>query len=213
MVVATVRDMMMSSREAVVGYMAPLGLSTMTAAGNHYGPSPWIKDGRPDWTPVYYHRADATGIGFDRTETGSNALEQYAEPVRARYGTRAAVPDSLLLWFHRVGWRERVQSGRTLWEELAHRYSAGVDSVRAMQRSWNTLEGRIDDERFRHVQAMLSVQEREARWWRDASLRYFESVSRLPVPPRYAQPAQPLEFYMRLRCPADPRRPRCENLP
>jgi alpha-glucuronidase len=213
LVVATARDMMMTSREAAVSYMAPLGLSSLTAAGNHYGPSPWIKDGRPDWTPVYYHRADAAGIGFDRTESGSNALEQYAEPVRLRYGTRETVPDSLLLWFHHVGWRERVESGRTLWDELVHRYSAGVDSVHAMQRSWNGLEGRIDDERFHHVQAMLAVQAREARWWRDASLRYFQSISRLPIPARYEQPAQSLEFYMRLRCPADPRRPRCENLP
>jgi alpha-glucuronidase len=213
MVVASVRDMMMTSREAVVNYMAPLGLSSLTAAGTHYGPAPWIKNGRPDWTPVYYHRADGAGIGFDRTAAGTNAVEQYAEPVRARYGSRATVPDSLLLWFHRVGWRARLESGRTLWDELVHRYSAGVDSVRAMQRSWAALEGRIDDDRFRHTAAMLAVQEREARWWRDASLRYFQSISRLPIPSRYEQPAQPLEFYMQLRCPADPRRPRCDSLP
>ena len=211
-VVATVRDMMMVSREAVVSYMTPLGLAAMTASTNHYGPAPWIKDGRPDWTPVYYHRADAFGIGFDRTADGSNAVEQYAEPVRARYASRATVPDSLLLWFHHVGWRERVGSGRTLWEELAHRYAAGVDSVRAMQRAWATIEAKVDVERFRHVQALLVIQEREARWWRDASLRYFQSVSRLPIPVRLEQPAGSLEFYMRLRCPAEPRRPRCEAL-
>ena len=212
-VVATVRDMMMTSREAVVSYMTPLGLSSMTAASTHYGPSPWIKDGRPDWTPVYYHRADASGIGFDRTATGSDAVEQYADSLRDRFSNRASVPDSLLLWFHHVGWSERVASGRTLWEELVHRYSAGVDSVRSMRRGWGRLAGSIDDERFRHAQALLAVQEREARWWRDASLRYFQSVSRLPIPARYEQPAQPLEFYMRLRCPADPRRPRCDSLP
>jgi alpha-glucuronidase len=209
-VVATVRDMMMTSREAVVNYMTPLGLTSMTAAGNHYGPAPWIKDGRADWTPVYYHRADATGIGFDRTADGSNAVEQYAEPVRARYANRATVPDSLLLWFHRVGWRERLGTGRTLWEELVVRYTAGVDSVRAMQRAWNGIEGKIDDERFRQVQSALAVQEREARWWRDASLQYFRVQSRLPIPSRYEPPAHPLEFYMRLRCPADPKRPRCD---
>jgi alpha-glucuronidase len=213
MVVATVRDMMMSSREAVVSYMTPLGLSTMTGASSHYGPSPWIKDGRPDWTPLYYHRADASGLGFDRTAAGSNAVAQYAEPVRERYENRTSVPDSVLLWFHHVGWRERVTSGRTLWDELVHRYSAGVDSVRAMRRSWGRLEGRIDDERFRHVQGMLAVQEREARWWRDASLRYFQSLSRLPIPAQYEPPTQSLEFYMQLRCPLDPRRPRCESLP
>jgi alpha-glucuronidase len=210
--VATVRDMMMTSRQAAVDYMTPLGLASMTAASNHYGPAPWVKDGRADWTPVYYHRADATGIGFDRTPTGSNAVEQYAEPVRARYASRATVPDSLLLWFHHVGWRERLTTGRTLWDELVSRYYGGVDSVRAMQRAWNSVAGKIDDERFRQVRAALVVQEREARWWRDASLRYFQTQSHLPVPARYEPPNQPLEFYVRLRCPADPRRPRCEAL-
>ncbi|HET9010207.1 MAG TPA: alpha-glucuronidase, partial [Gemmatimonadaceae bacterium] len=211
-VVATVRGMMMTSREAAVSYMTPLGLSSMSAPPSHYGPAPWIKDGRPDWTPVYYHRADSTGIGFDRTAEGSDALEQYAEPVRARYASRATVPDSLLLWFHHVGWRERIGTGRTLWDELVHRYNAGVDSVRAMQQQWGTVAGRIDDERFRQVQASLVIQEREARWWRDASLQYFRTLSRRPIPPRYEQPAHPLDFYMRLRCPADARRPRCEAL-
>jgi alpha-glucuronidase len=203
---------MMTSREAAVRYMTPLGLASMTAAGNHYGPAPWVTNGRPDWTPAYYHRADATGIGFDRTEAGSNAVEQYAEPVRARYGSRATVPDSLLLWFHHVGWRERLPSGRTLWDELVSRYYAGVDSVRSMQRAWDTVGGKIDDERFRQVQSSLIVQEREARWWRDASLLYFRTQSRLPIPPQYEQPARSLEFYMRLRCPADPRKPRCDAL-
>ncbi len=209
-VVATVRDMMMTSREAAVSYMTPLGLAGMTASSNHYGPAPWVKNGRPDWTPVYHHRADAAGIGFDRTEGGSNAVEQYAEPVRDRYGKRATVPDSLLLWFHHVGWRERIATGRTVWDELVHRYSAGVDSVRAMQRGWNTVAGRIDDERFRQVQADLAIQEREARWWRDASLLYFQTLSRLPIPPQYEAPAHPLDYYMSLRCPTDPRRPRCD---
>ena len=202
--------MMMSSREAVVNYMTPLGLAGLTAAANHYGPAPWIKDGRPDWTPVYYHRADATGVGFDRTGEGSDAVEQYAEPVRTRYANRATVPDSLLLWFHHVGWSERLGTGRTLWDELAQRYNAGVDTVRAMQRAWKSVEGRIDDERFGQVQASLAIQEREARWWRDASLQYFQTLSRLPIPAQFERPARPLDFYMRLRCPADPRRPRCD---
>lgn len=209
-VVVTVRDMMMTSREAVVSYMTPLGLTSMTSAANHYGPAPWIKDGRPDWTPVYYHRADAAGIGFDRTADGSNAVEQYAAPVRERYANRATVPDSLLLWFHHVGWRERLATGRTLWDELVYRYNSGVDSVRSMQRQWSALEGKIDEERFREVQASLVIQEREARWWRDASLQYFQSQSRLSIPPRYQPPARPLDFYMRIRCPSDPRRPRCD---
>jgi alpha-glucuronidase len=211
-VVATVRDMMLASREAVVSYMTPLGLSSMTAAGNHYGPAPWIKDGRSDLTPVYHHRADAGGIGFDRTVDGSDAVEQYAEPLRTRFANPDSTPDSLLLWFHHVGWRDRLATGRTLWDELVHQYSSGVDSVRGMQRAWAGIEGRIDAERFREVQTMLAIQEREARWWRDASLQYFQTLSRLPIPARYEPPAHPLEFYLRVRCPADPRRPRCDAI-
>ncbi|MCY7378470.1 MAG: hypothetical protein LH467_03910 [Gemmatimonadaceae bacterium] len=209
-VVATVRDMLMQSREAVVNYMTPLGLSSMTSAPNHYGPAPWVKDGRPDWTPVYYHRADAQGIGFDRTTEGSDAVAQYAVPVMDRYGSRETVPDSLLLWFHRVEWRERLASGRTVWEELAYRYNAGVDSVRAMQRSWRAVQGHIDAERYAQVLTALAIQEREARWWRDASLLYFQSLNGLVIPARYERPALTLEQYLRIRCPADPRRPRCD---
>lgn len=209
-VVATVRDMLMQSREAAVNYMTPLGLSSMTAAPNHYGPAPWVKDGRPDWTPVYYHRADVAGIGFDRTAEGSDAVAQYAAPVRDRYGNRESVPDSLLLWFHRVEWRERLASGRTVWEELTYRYNAGVDSVRAMQRSWRTVQGSIDAERYAQVLTALGIQEREARWWRDASLLYFQSLHGLAIPARYERPALTLEQYLRIRCPVDPRRPRCD---
>ncbi|HUK65140.1 MAG TPA: alpha-glucuronidase family glycosyl hydrolase, partial [Dongiaceae bacterium] len=208
-VVARVTAMMLGSREAVVNYMTPLGLAHIMAAGHHYGPGPWVSRGRPDWTAVYYHRADTLGIGFDRTATGSDALAQYFPPVRRRWAGRDSVPDELLLWFHRVAWTERMRSGRTLWDELVYRYSAGVDSVRAMQRAWDSLEGRIDSERFQDVRSFLDIQEHEARWWRDAALSYFQTFSRMPIPAGYAQPAHPLEWYQRLRCPADPRKPRC----
>src|SRR5215213_5545731 len=132
--------MMLQSREAVVNYMTPLGLAHIMATGHHYGPAPWVRDlARAEWNPAYYHRADTLGLGFDRTARGSNAVSHYHPPVRDRYASRATVPDSLLLWFHRVGWGERMRSGRTLWDELAYRYNAGVDSVRAMQRTWNEL--------------------------------------------------------------------------
>src|SRR5258708_38199527 len=105
-VVAVVEHMMLVSREAVVNYMTPLGLGHIMATGHHYGPAAWVKLARPDWSPVYYHRADTLGVGFDRTVTGSNAVAQYAPPVRDRYSNRATVPDSVLLWFHRVRWDE-----------------------------------------------------------------------------------------------------------
>jgi alpha-glucuronidase len=212
-VVARVKPMMVASREAVVNYMAPLGLAHIMATGHHYGPGPWADAGRPDWTPAYYHRADSVGLGFDRTARGSNGVAQYATPVRARYADRRTVPDSVLLWFHHVGWGDRLASGRTLWDELAFRYNAGVDTVRAMQRSWNGVRPAIDDERFRSVESDLAIQEREARWWRDAALQYFQTFSRRPIPAQYERPAHSLEYYMAVKCPANPRKPRCDVVP
>jgi alpha-glucuronidase len=212
-VVATVKQMMLASREAVVNYMTPLGLAHIMATGHHYGPGPWANAGRPDWTPAYYHRADSVGLGFDRTAQGSNAVAQYAAPVRARYADRRTVPDSVLLWFHHVGWGDRLASGRTLWDELAYRYNAGVDTVRSMQRAWDSVQPSIDDQRFRAVQSDLAIQEKEARWWRDSALQYFQTFSHLPIPAQYEQPAHPLAYYVQLRCPPNPRKPRCEGVP
>src|SRR4029079_5689760 len=140
-VVEPVKHMMMTSREAVVNYMTPLGLFHIMATTHHYGPGPWVSQGRPDWTPVYYHRADTLGIGFDRTASGSNAVEQSSPPVRARYSDRAASGDSLLLFFHHVRWTDTTQSGRNVWRELVARYYAGVDTVRAIRRVWTSLRG------------------------------------------------------------------------
>jgi alpha-glucuronidase len=210
--VATIRSMMLTSREAVVNYMTPLGLAHIMATGHHYGPGPWADGGRPDWTPSYYHRADTLGLGFDRTATGSNAVGQYFPPVRDRYANRRTVPDSLLLWFHHVRWTERLASGRTLWDELVHRYSAGVDSVRAIRRAWGTVRAAIDAERFAEVDSFLSIQAGEARWWRDAALTYFQTFSRMPIPAGYEQPEHPLPYYEELRCPANPTKPRCPGI-
>jgi alpha-glucuronidase len=211
--------MMIMSREAVVNYMTPLGLAHIMATGHHYGPGPWVGGPgtrmRADQTPVYFHRADSLGIGFDRTATGSNAIAQYFPPVRARWGNIETVPDSFLLWFHHVPWTAKVPAthGRTLWNELVARYNAGVDSVRSMQRTWNAQRGRIDDERFGDVAAFLAIQEKEARWWRDAALSYFQSFSHLPIPAPYEQPAHSLEYYEHVRCPANRDKPRCDLVP
>jgi alpha-glucuronidase len=211
-VVEPVKRMMMMSREAVVNYMTPLGLAHIMATGHHYGPGPWVSQGRPDWTPVYYHRADTLGIGFDRTSTGSNAVEQYFPPVRSRYSDRDSNADSLLLFFHHVRWTDTTRSGRTVWRELVARYNAGVDTVRSMRRAWSLLRGAIDDRRLDEVGAFLEIQEKEARWWRDAALQYFQQYSRMPIPAEYEQPARPLSFYLSLRCPADVRRARCPEI-
>lgn len=194
-----VKSMMLGSREAAVNHMTPLGLAHLMARGHHYGPGPWVEGGgRADWTSVYYHRADTIGIGFDRTVSGSNAVAQYFSPVRERFASRDSVPDELLVWFHRVRWDERMRSGRTLWEELVHRYYLGVDTVRAMQKTWASLRGSIDDERYRETEIFLDIQEKEARWWRDASVLYFQTFSRMAIPAGYEPPAHPLSYYMNL---------------
>jgi alpha-glucuronidase len=198
--VETVTELMVASREAPVDYMTPLGLHHLMARDHHYGPGPWVSGGpRADWTSLYYHRADAEGIGFDRTASGSNAVAQYFPPVAARFGSRARVPDELLLWFHRVGWRERLRSGRALWEELLLRYQRGVDAVRRMQATWASLARHVDAQRHQEVTAFLRIQEQEARWWRDASVLYFQTFSRLPVPEGYEKPEHDLDYYVKLQ--------------
>jgi len=211
--VRTIVHMMLVSREAVVNYMTPLGLAHIMGTTHHYGPAPWAKLARADWSPVYYHRADSAGVGFDRTAEGSNAVAQYAPPVRNRYADRSTVPDSSLLWFHHVGWSERLRSGRTLWDELALHYQAGVDTVRAMQREWNSIRGSIDEQRFTQTHDYLAIQEREARWWRDAVLQYFQTFSHLPLPAGVEPPAHSLSYYMAIRCPRDEHKPRCDGIP
>lgn len=200
-----IRSMMLSSHQAMVNYMTPLGLHHIMGTGHHYGPAPWVSNaGRADWNPVYYHRADSTGLGFDRTATGSNALEQYAPPVQAQWNNLTTTDEAYLLWFHHVPWAHKMRSGRTLWEELCAKYQQGVDTVRWMQRQWNQLKGTVDDERFRAVQMLLAVQETEAVWWRDACLLYFQTFSKMPLPAGYEKPQHTLEHYKSLRFPYAP---------
>jgi alpha-glucuronidase len=204
---------MMQSREALVSYMTPLGLAHIMGSDHHYGPGPWINDlSRAEWNPVYYHKADAQGIGFNRTAQGSNAVGQYSSAVAQALGTRATVPDELLLFFHHVGWTEKLaSSGRTIWEELVYRYSHGVDEVGAMREAWASVKGRVDAKRFKAVDDFLQTQHYEARWWRDACLAYFGDVSKQPMPAGYAPLAKTLAEYKALKsqCPTDVTKPRC----
>ncbi|HWT13520.1 MAG TPA: alpha-glucuronidase family glycosyl hydrolase [Allosphingosinicella sp.] len=188
--------MMMQSREAVVDYMTPLGLHHLMATGHHYGPAPWVDDlEREDWNPTYYHRADAEGIGFDRTASGSNSVSRYAPEVARRLADPALVPEDFLLWFHHLPWDHRLATGRTVWDELVIRYSRGVDRVREMRTTWDSLARRVDPERHAEVAAFLRIQEEEARWWRDASIAYFQSLSRRPLPAGHQPPARDLDEY------------------
>jgi alpha-glucuronidase len=212
-VVLPVTELLMGSRETLVDYMTPLGLVHIMASHHHYGPGPWVNDlGRADWNPVYYHRADVSGIGFDRTATGSNAVAQYFPPVRDAYASRASVPENLLLFFHRVGWNEPMRSGRSLWDELVFRYDAGVAGARRQGEVWAGVRGWIDTRRFDEVAAALRIQADEARWWRDAALAYFGHVSGLPLPAGAQPPRHPLDFYQQLTCPVDRTKPRCEPI-
>jgi alpha-glucuronidase len=197
--------MMMRSREAVVDYMTPLGLTHLMATGHHYGPGPWVNDlGRADWNPSYYHRADSAGIGFDRTASGSNAIAQYARPVARRFGSLETVPDDYVLWFHHVPWDYRMKSGRTLWDELVGRYTRGVGEVAAMRSTWAGLGPYVDPQRHSEVASFLGIQQKEALWWRDASIAYFQSISKRPLPPGYAAPPHSLEHYKSLQFPYAP---------
>ncbi|KAB2857159.1 MAG: alpha-glucuronidase, partial [Anaerolineae bacterium] len=131
--------MMLTSREAPVNYMTPLGLHHIMARSHHYGPGPWVTGGRADWTSLYYHQADSEGIGFNRTPSGSNAVSQYCPPYREQLANLDTCPENLLLWFHHVAWRHVLKSGRTLWEELCFKYNEGVAQVRQMQADWDSL--------------------------------------------------------------------------
>jgi alpha-glucuronidase len=187
---------MVESHEAVVDYMTPLGLHHLFWGGHHYGPAPWWDtEKRADWNPVYFHRADARGIGFDRTATGSNTVAQYHDAVRRRFENLDSCPEKFLLWFHHVPWDYRLRSGRILWDEMAVDYQRGVDWVRATRKSWDSLKGAVDDERQQAVAAKLSIQERDAIAWRDACLLYFQTFSKRPLPPGVEHPVKSLEEY------------------
>ncbi|WP_105103073.1 alpha-glucuronidase family glycosyl hydrolase [Microbulbifer pacificus] len=198
-------DMMMASRQAVVDYMTPLGLAHLMATGHHYGPGPWVSDlARPEWNPTYYHRANQYGIGFDRTREGSNAVAQYAPRVASRFASRREVGDDLLLWFHHLPWDYPMASGRDLWQELVYRYDRGVATAHKLQTQWQMLESKIDPERFDKTARLLAVQVREAKWWRDASIAYFQSVSGRALPEGSAKPEHSLAYYQQQQFPWAP---------
>jgi alpha-glucuronidase len=197
--------MMMGSHQAVVDYMTPLGLHHLMGRGHHYGPGPWVEGGpRADWTSVYFHRADADGIGFDRSRSGSDAVSQYAPPLAARFNDPKQVPEAYLLWFHHLPWDWRMASGRSLWDELVLRYDRGVAKVKQMRHTWAALSPYVDAERHAQIAAFLVIQQNEAQWWRDASIAYFQSLSKRPLPDGQTAPPHPLEHYQSLAFPHAP---------
>jgi len=180
----TLVDVLMESREAVVDYMMPLGLHHIFAWGHHYGPEPWcnIEGARADWMPKYYHRADRKGLGTDRSATGSNAVAQYNQPLTDLYGNIATCPDEYLLWFHHVGWRYIMKSGRTMWNELCYHYDRGLTMTGHFIASWKRIKPFVSPELWNDVNERLIIQRDDARWWHDACLLYFQQYSKMPIP-------------------------------
>jgi alpha-glucuronidase len=179
-----VKLMMLESREAAVNYMMPLGLHHIFAGNNHYGPGPWYapKGLRPDWTPPYYHQADTNGIGFNRTQNGSNAVSQYHEPLRSHFNDLKNCPEIYLLWFHHLPWSYQMKSGRSLWDEMCYHYETGLQQVREFQKIWDRVQPYVDPERFSLVQSKLRKQCINAQEWKDGCLLYFQQFSKLPIP-------------------------------
>lgn len=203
--ITTTKNIMMNSREMLVNYMTPLGLHHIMGNGHHYGPAPWSNNlPRPDWNPVYYHKADAYGIGFNRTSTGTNALAQYSKEVAAQYLDSNTCDENFLLWFHHVSWNHQMKSGRNLWNEMCYRYYHATDEITNTVKAWNQMEKYVDHERFQHVKMLLGIQMKEAIWWRNACLLYFQTFSKQPIPSQYEQPDQTLEYYKSLKFPFAP---------
>ena len=189
------KKMMLDSREAVVDYMMPLGLHHLFAFGHHYGPEPWcdIKGGRPDWMPPYYHRADSTGLGFNRSSSGSNAVAQYPAQLAKKLDDINTCPEEFILWFHHVPWDFKMKSGATLWQELCNRYQSGVESVETMQRQWTAAKPYIDPELWNDVNERLMTQARDANWWKEGCLLYFQQFSGMPIPDNVTPPVHTLD--------------------
>lgn len=200
-----IKAMMLTSREAVVNYMNPLGLHHIFDTGHHYGPGPWVGDlSRPEWNPTYYHKADKNGIGFDRTPKGSNATSQYAPEWAKVFNDPKVIPEKYLLWFHHLPWEYTLKNGQTLWDGLALKYQEGVDQVKAMITTWENSKSFISDKQYEEVRMLLGIQLKEAKWWRDACLLYFQTYTKKELPLGVEKPKESLEYYKSLKFPFAP---------
>jgi alpha-glucuronidase len=203
--VSNIKQIMLGSYETLVAYMTPLGLHHIMGNGNHYGPLPWGNSfSRADWNPVYYNKADSFGIGFNRTSSGSNALSQYHKQVQLGWADSSTCDENYLLFFHHVSWNHQMKSGRNLWNELCFKYNGGVENVKEMKRLWTLSKKNIDADRFNQVIQLLKIQLKEAEWWRDACLLYFQTFSKQPFPKGFPKPKNSLSYYQALQFPYAP---------
>ncbi len=182
--ISSMLPVMMTSREACVNYMMPLGLHHIFKFDHHYGPEPdgFKADYPLEWCPVYYHQADENGVGFDRTTGGTGAVNQYREPYASIYNNIDSCPEELLLWFHHVPWTHKMKSGRNLWEELCFKYNAGVTMVDRYVDEWSLVKNYVDRQRWNEVNDRLLHQQMNAREWRDTCLKYFQKFSHQSLP-------------------------------
>lgn len=181
-----VEMMMMTSREACVNYMMPLGLHHIFKFDHHYGPEPdgFIASYPLEWCPVYYHKADAQGIGFDRSSKGTDAVGQYPEPYRSLYDNIETCPEEYLLWFHHVPWTYKMKSGSTLWQELCMKYNMGVAMVEVYRDFWHTSAKQYmkgHEQEWQHTDSLLNVQLENAKEWRNTCLKYFQTFSKIKI--------------------------------
>ena len=181
-----VEMMMMTSREACVNYMMPLGLHHIFKFDHHYGPEPdgFIASYPLEWCPVYYHKADAQGVGFDRSSKGTDAVGQYPEPYRSMYDNIATCPEDYLLWFHHVPWTYKMKSGSTLWQELCMKYNMGVAMVEVYRDFWHTSAKQYmkgHEQEWQHTDSLLNVQLENAKEWRNTCLKYFQTFSKMKI--------------------------------
>ena len=181
-----VEMMMMTSREACVNYMMPLGLHHIFKFDHHYGPEPdgFIASYPLEWCPVYYHKADAQGVGFDRSSKGTDAVGQYPEPYRSMYDNIATCPEEYLLWFHHVPWTYKMKSGSTLWQELCMKYNMGVAMVEVYRDFWHTTAKQYmkgHEQEWQHTDSLLNVQLENAKEWRNTCLKYFQTFSKMKI--------------------------------
>lgn len=181
-----VEMMMMTSREVCVNYMMPLGLHHIFKFDHHYGPEPdgFIASYPLEWCPVYYHKADAQGVGFDRSSKGTDAVGQYPEPYRSMYDNIATCPEEYLLWFHHVPWTYKMKSGSTLWQELCMKYNMGVAMVEVYRDFWHTSAKQYmkgHEQEWQHTDSLLNVQLENAKEWRNTCLKYFQTFSKMKI--------------------------------
>ena len=188
-----VKDLMLESRENTVRYEMPMGLHHTFAGAGHYGPGPWEGSIRPDWSPMYYHKAGPDGVGFDRTMKGSGNTGQYHEPLASIYDNPETCPEELILWFHHLPWDYKMSSGETLWDTLCHTFQKGINGAAGYIDAWADVRRYVDDERWNEVNVKLIRQAKDALWWRDATMLYFQTFSNMPIPEDCSEPQYTFE--------------------